>query len=87
MSSVVNWSPQEVSIWLEKKGHGKYCQLLTEDHYIDGRALLLINEADLKCPPISINVCLFCLIYTTLCIYMHIGLTSVLCIVKDCIKC
>lgn len=59
MSSVINWSPREVSIWLEKKGHGKYCQSLTEDHCIDGRALLLINEADLKCPPISINVSCF----------------------------
>lgn len=57
MSSVVNWSPRDVSIWLEKKGHGKYSRLLAEDHCIDGRALLLVNEADLKNPPISINVC------------------------------
>lgn len=68
MSSVVNWSTREVLVWLEKKGHGKYSRLLTEDHCIDGRALLLINEADLKCPPISINVCFvsfmyFCLMY------------------------
>lgn len=63
MSSVVNWSPHEVSVWLEKKGHSKYSQLLTEDHCIDGRALLLINEADLKCPPISINVCFIPIMY------------------------
>lgn len=56
MEPVVNWNPREVSIWLEKKGHSKYSRILTEDHCIDGRALLLINEADLKSPPISINV-------------------------------
>ncbi|XP_029344058.1 sphingomyelin synthase-related protein 1 [Acyrthosiphon pisum] len=56
MESVVSWNPREVSIWLEKKGHSKYSRILTEDHCIDGRALLLINEADLKSPPISINV-------------------------------
>lgn len=61
MSTVVNWSPREVSVWLEKKGHSKYSQLLTVDHCIDGRALLLINEADLKCPPININVSIFIL--------------------------
>lgn len=60
MGPVIDWSPQEVSVWLEKKGHSKYSRLLTEDHCIDGRALLLINEADLKCPPISINVCFPC---------------------------
>lgn len=57
MNAVVTWSPREVSVWLEKKGHSKYARLLTEEHCIDGRALLLVNEADLKSPPISINVC------------------------------
>lgn len=61
MNPVINWCPREVSAWLEKKGHSKYSRLLTEDHCIDGRALLLINEADLKSPPISINVSLLCL--------------------------
>lgn len=70
MSSVVNWSPREVSIWLEKKGHSKYSRLLTEDHCIDGRALLLINEADLKCPPININVCFLCHVYYVLYFYI-----------------
>lgn len=59
MSIAINWSPQDVSIWLEKKGHGKYSKLLTEDHCIDGRALLLINETDLKTSPINITVSFF----------------------------
>lgn len=60
MSVVINWSPRDVSVWLEKKGHSKYSKLLTEDHCIDGRALLLINESDLKTPPININVRFIC---------------------------
>lgn len=56
MSVVINWSPRDVSDWLEEKGHSKYSKLLTEDHCIDGRALLLINETDLKTSPININV-------------------------------
>lgn len=60
MSAVVTWSPEEVSVWLEKKGHSRYARLLTVEHRIDGRALLLINEADLKSPPISIFVCFLC---------------------------
>ncbi|XP_050541009.1 sphingomyelin synthase-related protein 1-like isoform X2 [Daktulosphaira vitifoliae] len=56
MDSVINWTSQAVSHWLHKKGHGKYSHLLTEEHCIDGRALLLINETDLKSPPLSIKV-------------------------------
>ncbi|XP_050432087.1 sphingomyelin synthase-related protein 1-like [Adelges cooleyi] len=56
MSPVINWTPHEVSEWLVRKGHSKYSHLLAEEHCIDGRSLLLINEADLKSPPISINV-------------------------------
>jgi len=66
MEPVVNWNPREVSIWLEKKGHSKYSRILTEDHCIDGRALLLINEADLKSPPISINVPMISLFHISL---------------------
>lgn len=66
MSAVVAWSAREVLVWLEKKGHSKYARLLAEDHCIDGRALLLINEADLKGPPISITVRFLCFLLSIL---------------------
>ncbi|KAL1139212.1 hypothetical protein AAG570_009271 [Ranatra chinensis] len=52
----VEWSCEKVANWLKEKGHGKYSSLLCKEHKVDGRALLLITESDLKTPPLNINV-------------------------------
>ncbi|XP_073990107.1 ceramide phosphoethanolamine synthase-like isoform X2 [Rhodnius prolixus] len=51
---VLKWTADKVSDWLVEKGFSKYSNVFKE-HKIDGKALLLINEADLKSAPISIN--------------------------------
>lgn len=55
---VLKWTADKVSDWLVEKGFSKYSNVFKE-HKIDGKALLLINEADLKSAPISINVSSF----------------------------
>lgn len=53
---IIEWSPETVAEWLEEKGHSKYVNLLCYQHNIDGKALLLLTECDLKSPPLSIEV-------------------------------
>jgi hypothetical protein len=45
-----------VALWLQENGYERYINLLTIVHRIDGRALLLISEADLRRPPLSMTV-------------------------------
>lgn len=52
---VMDWSFEVVGEWLESKGYGKYVNLF-KNHSIDGKALLLINESDLRSPPLEIHV-------------------------------
>lgn len=62
---VIEWSCESVAEWLEDKGHSKYIELLCSIHEIDGRALLLLTEHDLRTPPLNIQVGLryVCLAY------------------------
>lgn len=50
------WSCNEVSTWLKDRGFQNYCQLLCEEHQIDGQGLLNLTESDIKEPPIGIRV-------------------------------
>lgn len=44
-----HWSPKEVGVWLRSKGHDPdVTSKMTETHGIDGRALLLLTESDLR---------------------------------------
>lgn len=52
---VLDWSYEDVGQWLEKRGHSKYIGLFKQ-HLIDGKALLLTNENDLKSTPLDIRV-------------------------------
>ncbi|KAK9503313.1 hypothetical protein O3M35_011912 [Rhynocoris fuscipes] len=52
---VLKWNPDKVAEWLIEKGFSKYC-VMFKDHKIDGKALLLISETDLKTPPLNINI-------------------------------
>ena len=51
---VNEWTTTDVAVWLHDSGFGAYIQLLTVDHCIDGSALLRLDEADLRRPPVSI---------------------------------
>nr|QQM99880.1 sphingomyelin synthase [Nephotettix cincticeps] len=54
--SVIEWSTDAVAEWLKEKGHSKYVDLLCNQHSIDGKALLLLNEHDLRTSPLNIQV-------------------------------
>lgn len=56
MEGPLQWSCSDVSKWLKENGFQKYCQLLCEEHQIDGQGLLNLTESDLKQPPIGIRV-------------------------------
>lgn len=45
---VINWSIDDVLFWLEKKKYLLEIRRLFEIQRIDGRALLLLNEQDVK---------------------------------------
>lgn len=62
---VIEWSSESVAQWLEEKGHSKYIELLCSIHEIDGRALLLLTEHDLRTPPLNIQVRVFSLCQLT----------------------
>ncbi|XP_054262490.1 sphingomyelin synthase-related protein 1-like isoform X2 [Macrosteles quadrilineatus] len=54
--NVIEWSTEAVADWLKEKGHSKYVDLLCNQHSIDGKALLLLNEHDLRTSPLSIQI-------------------------------
>lgn len=44
-----SWTESQVSYYLTSKGHDNvYIQVITAEHKIDGKALLLLTENDLK---------------------------------------
>lgn len=45
---VISWSVDNVQVWLEKNKFPEEIRLLFESARIDGKALLLLNENDLK---------------------------------------
>ncbi|XP_041485963.1 sphingomyelin synthase-related protein 1-like [Lytechinus variegatus] len=53
---VESWTCKDVAKWLSTNGFGQYSRQLCTDHMIDGQALLLLTEADLRSPPVSLNV-------------------------------
>jgi len=54
--AVSDWTTDDVSVWLNDVGFGGYSELLTTQHRVDGRALLHMNESDLRQPPVNMNV-------------------------------
>jgi SAM domain (Sterile alpha motif). len=57
--SVLDWTVDDVAIWLQGNGHEEYVRLLCTEHRIDGKALLILTETDLKSAPLNIMVCTF----------------------------
>lgn len=54
--SVLDWTVDDVAIWLRGNGHEQYIDLLCKTHLIDGKALLLLNETDFRTDPLNIQV-------------------------------
>jgi hypothetical protein len=55
--NVLNWNIERVSQWLKEKGFNGTSDLF-RSHSIDGKALLLMNETDLRTPPLNLTVSL-----------------------------
>jgi hypothetical protein len=55
-ASVLDWTADDVAIWLRGNGHEKYINLLCQIHRIDGKALLLLAETDFRTAPLNIQV-------------------------------
>ena len=54
--SVTNWSCEDVRKWMIKSGFSEYAELFCYHHKIDGEALLSLQEADLRQPPLKIDI-------------------------------
>jgi len=55
-TSVLDWTVDDVAIWLRGNGHEQYIHLLCSRHRIDGKALLLLTETDFRTDPLNIQV-------------------------------
>ena len=53
---VRNWTCKDVGLWLQRKGFTDYADLFRNDHKIDGKALLALNEDDLRNPPLELKI-------------------------------
>jgi len=53
---VAEWSTSDVRRWLAGLGLGRYSKQLGDQHRIDGPALLMLQEEDLRQPPLSLPI-------------------------------
>ena len=53
---VHQWTCKDVGLWLERNGFDDYMDLFSNEHKIDGKALLVLNEDDLRNPPLELNI-------------------------------
>lgn len=55
-ASATDWNESHVKQWLTQCGFGTYAHLLCDIHKINGTALLMLSEKDLRSPPLNIEV-------------------------------
>ena len=53
---VHQWTCKDVGLWLKGNGFDDYMYLFNNEHKIDGKALLVLNEDDLRNPPLELNI-------------------------------
>ena len=53
---VHQWTCKDVGLWLEGNGFDDYVDLFNNEHRIDGKALLLLDEGDLRNPPLELKI-------------------------------
>jgi len=54
--SVLSWSISDVRSWLTDLGMARYTKIICDQHKIDGHALLMLQEQDLRQPPLELEV-------------------------------
>jgi len=54
--SVLTWTISDVRSWLTDQGMARYAKVFCDQHRIDGPALLMIQEQDLRQPPLQLEV-------------------------------
>jgi len=54
--SISSWTTEDVAEWLKQNHFDRYVDLFTKQHKIDGRALALLTENDLRSPPLALSV-------------------------------
>jgi len=55
-TNVFGWSTEEVRVWLTEVGLERYAKTLCDQHNIDGAALLMLQEEDLRQPPLKLEI-------------------------------
>ena len=50
------WTCKDVGLWLTENGFDDHADLFAKQHKIDGGALLVLNEDDLRNPPLELKV-------------------------------
>ena len=53
---VLEWSCDDVSLWMYEQGFAHYADIFKNQHHIDGAALLTLSEKDLKSPPLEMKI-------------------------------
>jgi len=53
---VLDWTIADVRSWLTELGMARYTKIICDHHKIDGPALLMIQEQDLRQPPLQLEV-------------------------------
>lgn len=53
---VRRWTCNDVRLWLKENGFDEHVELFAKQHKIDGNALLVLNEDDLRNPPLELKV-------------------------------
>ncbi|XP_073238381.1 sphingomyelin synthase-related protein 1-like isoform X1 [Porites lutea] len=56
LKDVRKWTCEQVGLWLQRKGFTDYAELFRYEHKIDGKALLAINQDDLRNPPLQLKI-------------------------------
>lgn len=56
VKDVRKWTCKDVGLWLQRKGFADYADLFRYEHKIDGKALLAINQDDLRNPPLQLKI-------------------------------
>lgn len=53
---VHRWTCKDVGLWLKRNGFEEHVDLFSNQHKIDGKALLVLNEDDLRNPPLELKI-------------------------------
>ncbi len=53
---VHRWTCKDVGLWLKGNGFDEYVDLFSDEHKIDGKVLLVLNEDDLRNPPLELHI-------------------------------